>query len=354
MKLKPEQLAVSLKGALPGVMLLSGDEPLQMLECADWLRAQARAQGYSERIRLEIKPKAQKQDPNQDQEPPAAQAASDWNRLADEGANRSLFGDRRLFDLRLLSSAIGNEGSKALSAWCERPPEDSLLLISAPKLDKKQLSAKWIKAIEQRGLLVQVWPVEPAQLPDWLERRMRSRGLQPERGVAALLAERVEGNLLAASQEIEKLLLLQGPGPLSQDALLQAVSDSARYDVFGLVDEALSGHAARCVHILAGLRGEGVVEPVVLWAISRELRSLYPMARQVAAGSNMAAVLSQHRVWDKRKTMVGSALKRLSPQRLQQALIRCGEVDASIKGWSKQDPWLLLEQLCLSLCAPSG
>ncbi|MBF0256140.1 MAG: DNA polymerase III subunit delta [Gammaproteobacteria bacterium] len=332
MRLRPEQLAAQLKGPLPPVLLLSGDEPLQMLEAADLIRAQARAQGYSERILLET------------------QAHFDWNQLAAESANRSLFGDRRLFDLRLHSAAIGNEGSKALSAWCERPADDSLLLISAPKLDKKQLSTKWIKAVDQLGVLVQIWPVDAGQLPAWLEQRMRSRGLQPERGVAALLAERVEGNLLAATQEIEKLLLLQGPGPISQDALLQAVSDSARYDVFGLVDEALAGRAARCVRILAGLQAEGEPAPVVLWALSRELRSLYPMARQLAGGGNLAAVVDGYRVWPKRKPLVSAALKRLNPRRLQQALIQCGEADAAIKGRRKQDPWLLLEQLCLSLC----
>jgi DNA polymerase-3 subunit delta len=204
--------------------------------------------------------------------------------------------------------------------------------------------------VDQVGLLVQVWPVEPRQLPGWLEQRMRSKGLQPERGVAALLAERVEGNLLAATQEIEKLLLLHGPGPISQEALREAVADSARYDVFGLVDEALSGRAARCVRILGGLQAEGQPAPVVLWALSRELRSLYSMAGQLASGGNLAAVLSGNRIWDKRKPMVGAALKRLRPNQLRRALRDCGEADAAIKGRSKQDPWLLLEQLCLSLC----
>lgn len=332
MKLYPEQLEARLGQQLPPVILLSGDEPLQMLELADRLRQLAVQQGYSERIVLET------------------QRNFDWNQLADEQANRSLFGDRRLFDLRLHSTSIGNEGSKALSDWCKAPAEESLLLISAPKLDKKQLATKWVKAVDACGYLVQIWPIELRQLPGWLEQRMRSRGLQPQRGVAALLAERVEGNLLAATQEIEKLLLLQGPGPVSQDALLQGVSDSARYDVFGLVDEILAGRAARCLRILSGLHAEGEAETLVLWALARELRSLYPMARQVRGGEGIAAVVDAQRVWPKRKPLVSAALKRLGPGGIRRALVACSEIDAAIKGRRKQDPWLLLEQLCLALC----
>lgn len=331
MKLGPEQLAQSLNRALPPVLLISGDEPLQVQEALDTSRAQARALGYDERASFQTG------------------KGFDWRDFSNEAANRSLFAQQRILELQLTSAAIGNEGSKALVAWCENPPADIFLLLSAPKLDKSQQASKWVKAIEQIGVLVQVWPIEPRQLPVWLERRMRDKGLAPAKGVAAFLAERTEGNLLAAVQEIEKLLLICGPGPLDMDTLHEAVASSARFDVFALTGAALLGQAPRMLRILAGLRAEGEPEILILWALARELRGLYVMAMELAAGSNLSQVFAKARVWPKRQPMIGAALKRLQAADISRLLLLCRDTDAAIKGQGQGNAWLMLEQVGLGM-----
>jgi DNA polymerase-3 subunit delta len=333
-KLRANQLAASLGRQLPPILMLSGDEPLQLNECADLVRRQAIERGYAERIVLE------------------SQRGFNWGQLAAESANRSLFAQLRLFDLRLHSNAIGKDGSKAICDWCAHPPADSLLLVTAAKLDSGQARSKWVKMIEQTGHLVQIWPIDANQLAGWLEQRMRDRGMLPQRGVCALLAERVEGNLLAAAQEIEKLLLIKGPGQVTVEQLLEGVADSARYNAFTLVDEMLAGKAMRCVRILAGLRAEGEPPALVLWAMARELRGLHGMARQLVVGDSMANVMAGGRVWAKRRGLMEAALRRLTVMNIQQGLLNCQHADAAIKGMNKQDPWLLFEQTCLGLCTP--
>lgn len=331
MRLPPEQLAQSLQKTLPQILLISGDEPLQVQEALDSARFAARAKGFGERLSFQTG------------------KGFDWSQLAAESNNPSLFAEQRILELQLTSAAIGNEGSKALLAWCDNPSPDDFLLISAPKLDKPQLASKWAKAVEQKGALVQVWPIGPEQLPAWLERRMRDKGLMPGKGAAAFLAEHTEGNLLAAVQEIEKLLLLNGPGPLNLDALQDAVAQSARFDIFGLVDAVLLGQAPRALRMLSGLKAEGEPATLVLWALARELRSLYAMALELANGGNLGQVLAKARVWDKRKPPVSAGLKRLRPTDIRRLLLLCRDADASIKGQGQGDAWLLLEQICLGM-----
>ncbi len=258
-------------------------------------------------------------------------------------------GERRLVELRLPSGKPGAEGGKVLAAWCENPPPDTLLLIIAGKLDKAQQSSRWFKAIDVAGAVIQVWPVEAAALPAWIARRMQARDMQPTPEAVALLAERVEGNLLAADQELEKLRLLTGGGPVDADQVAAAVSDSARYDVFGLVDAALAGDAARAARMLFGLRGEGVAANLVLWALTRELRALAAMSRALAAGQPQAAVFKAHRVWDKRKGPVQAALRRHPARRWQALLWQAGELERVVKGQASGSPWEELLQLTLKI-----
>ncbi|RMG33919.1 MAG: DNA polymerase III subunit delta, partial [Gammaproteobacteria bacterium] len=227
----------------------------------------------------------------------------------------------------------------------ENPPSDTLLLLTLPKLERAQQSAKWFKAIDSLGAVIQVWPVEARQLPQWLERRMRQAGLQPTREAVQLLADRVEGNLLAARQEIEKLRLLHGEGPLDADQLRSAVADSARYDVFELVDSALRGETARGLHIIEGLRGEGTAAPVVLWALHREIAQLASIAVETAKGLSPDQAMQQAKVWDKRKPLVRQALSRLRPAQWLGLLDRCHEADRAIKGAAPDDPWQCLEEI---------
>jgi DNA polymerase-3 subunit delta len=329
-KLRNDQLSNHLSGELAPVYLISGDEPLQMREATDEVRSAARQQGFSEREVLD------------------AAAGFDWSALNAAAENLSLFGDRRLLDLRLSSPKVGSEGSKALSAYTENPPQDTLLLISMPKLERGQSNSQWHKRLEQAGVVVQIWPVEGNRLPPWIEQRLRRAGLVPEPGVVEMLADRVEGNLLAASQEIEKLLLQQGPGVVTAEQLTESVADSARFDVFGLVDSLLMGEAARGLRMLQGLKAEGVAAPVVLWALSREIRAMAQMAYDVERGRGADQVMGAHRVWDKRKPLVRRGLQRPAGQ-WRQLIVLCTQADRAIKGLERIDPWLLFEDLVVGM-----
>jgi DNA polymerase-3 subunit delta len=331
MRLRIDQLDEHLKHGLAPIYLLTGDEPLQLGEAADAIRKQARAEGYSGRDILD------------------ADKGFDWNELGAEANSLSLFAERRILDLRLASAAIGKAGSQALVEYAERPPADTLLLITSPKLDRSQQSSKWVKTLDQAGVILQVWPIEGPRLQPWIEKRLRQQGLIPEPEVVPMLAERVEGNLLAASQEIDKLLLLNGPGVISPAQLTEAVADSARFDVFGLVDDALLGKPARVVRMLSGLKSEGVAPAVVLWALAREIRQLASMAFDMEKGSSADQAMASHRVWNQRKAIVRQGLTRLRRRRWQQLLALCARTDRTIKGQDKGDPWEQLRTITLTM-----
>lgn len=328
MRIQYHQLAANLGRSLAPVYLICGDEPLQLGDAAGLVRAAAREQGFTERELLE-----------QD-------ASFDWDRLAGAGRELSLFSSRKIIELRLSSARIGREGSDALRAYCTEPAPDNLLLIIAPGLEYKELKAKWVQAVGKSGVLLQVRQLEGAHLVSWIEQRMLSRGLRPASGVATMLAERVEGNLLAAAQEVEKLLLLYGEGPIDREGLTKAISDSARYDLFDLPDAALAGDRVRVQRILRGLSAEGTAAPLVLWVLTRELRTLAEAAFGARRGAGaVAKVLDAHRVWESRRGPVRQALKRLPLTILHRLLADCAEVDGQIKGLAPGDPWLGLAQI---------
>ncbi|MGB5474623.1 MAG: DNA polymerase III subunit delta, partial [Gammaproteobacteria bacterium] len=291
MQLKPEQLDAHLKNKLAPVYFISGDEPLRVLEAADAVRAAARTQGYDERDVMTV------------------QAGFDWNSLLAQAGNLSLFAQRRIIDLRIPTGKPGEAGAKALREFVAQAPEDILLLITAGKLDPSARKSKWVQALEQAGVAVFVWPLNAQEFNGWVQARMRKRGLQPSAIAVQMLAERVEGNLLACVQEIDKLYLLRGAGPVDADAIAGLVADHARFDVYTLVDAALAGKATRSVRILNGLQAEGVAPPVVLWALARELRQLAAMTAEIRKGQSIAGVLARYRVWANRKDVVGAALQ---------------------------------------------
>ena len=322
MQIKPEQLDTHLRKQLAPLYFISGDEPLRVMEAADAVRAAARLQGYDEREVMTV------------------QAGFDWNSLMSEAGNLSLFSQRRVVDLRIPGGKPGAEGSKALRDYAQQPPDDTLLLITAGKLDKSARSSKWVQALDRAGVVVFVWPLTAQEFPVWIQRRMQQRGLQPGREALKLLADRVEGNLLACVQEIEKLYLLQGEGAVDADAILALVADNARYDVFALVDSALSGKAVRSVRILQGLRAEGLVPQIVLWALSREIRQLAAMAAAVATGQPVQAVITRYRVWPAtRKSMLAAVLQRLSATQCNSLLQHCARIDRISKGQAAGNAW---------------
>ena len=333
MRLRYNQLRAQLDRGPSPVYLVCGDEPHQLGEAARLIRGQARVWGFDEREVLE-----------QD-------GAFDWGALAATADAMSLFSSRRLIDLRISTAKLGKEGGAAVRAYCERPCPDNLLLMVAPALDRKELVTQWAKAVESLGAIVQVWPLKGQELIRWLGERIAAAGFQPQPGVAELLAERSEGNLLAAVQEIEKLRLLRDPGPLTMDDLLGNLADSARFDLFALTDAALAGNRARVQRILTVLRAEGTANALVLWALAREIRVLAEAATAKARRSSPASVFSAHKVPAPRQEAVERALRRLSPKLLRALLRQCAAADRSIKGLSPMDPWHRLGIIADALAA---
>ena len=331
MQIKPEQLNAQLKKGLAPVYFVSGDEPLLVQEACDAIRAAARQAGCSER------------------EVHHVETGFDWQGFLQAGDAMSLFADRKLIELRLPTGKPGDKGSKALQAYADRPSEDNILLIISGKLEGSQRNTKWYKALDKAGATVTIWPMDVRQLPGWAMRRMKDKGLQPSQDAVALLVERVEGNLLACAQEIEKLLLLHGEGKIDVDQVAASVADSSRFDIYKLVDGALQGDAARTSRIINGLKGEGVEPVLVLWALSREIRAMESMAFGISQGANLGQVLAKHRVWDKRKPLVQSGLKRHPLPAWQAMLKRCAEVDGMIKGGRPGNVWDELLELSLWL-----
>ncbi len=335
MKLNHAQLTKHLQGALAPVYVLSGDEHLLCQEAADSIRASARAQGFSEREVFDV------------------DKSFDWGLLYQAGASLSLFADKRIIELRINSGKPGDQGASALLEYLSRPPEDTLLLISLPKLDGSTQKTKWAKALIENpaSQFVQIWPVEAGQLPQWIRQRLAQAGLSASQEAVELIAARVEGNLLAAAQEIEKLKLLAVDGQIDASTVQTAVADSARYDVFGLIDAALNGQATHTQRMLEGLRGEGVETPVILWALARELRMLATIAQQVNQGMPLEKAFSSARppVWDKRRPLVSKALQRHSAAGWNRLLQDAQRIDAQIKGQAAGDAWSALSRLALLL-----
>ena len=223
-----------------------------------------------------------------------------------------------------------------LLEYAKRPADDAILIISSGKLEGSAKNTKWFKTLDQSGVVVECWPISPEQLPRWIEQRMLSKGLTSSRDGIAMLAERVEGNLLAASQEIDKLFLLYGKADLSLEQLTSAVSDSARYSIYDLVDSALKGDLIRTTRIVSNLKNEGVEPVLVLWAMTREIRLMTGIA---SANVSMDAAIAKARVWDNRKALIKKALSRHSAQRWKFFLKRCSKIDKVIKGVEMGRAW---------------
>jgi DNA polymerase III subunit delta len=331
MKLNADSLSTQLKKSLPTICLITGDEPLLVGEACDVLRSTARERGFTERQVFFV------------------ERGFDWNELRAATQAMSLFAEQRVIEVRLAGASPGNEGSEVLCDVAAQKASDLLILVVADKLDARSLSTKWVTAIEKHGLLVQVWPVEAAQLPAWVDKRLRRAALKFDAGVAELIAERVEGNLLAAQQEIDKLALLHAGQTLSVDAVLDAVADSARYDVLQLGVAAMQGNAARALHILDGLQEEGIDAVLVLWGVNKDLQWLARVAFNVAKGQSADSAMMSAGVWKPRQAAMKQALTRLKLPALRAMLVDAAQVDGSIKGAIRRDPWVELRGLVARL-----
>lgn len=323
MQLKIEQLTRQLDKHLLPAWLVAGDEPLQQGEACDLIRARARDEGFGERELF------------------SADTGLDWNALFHESQNMSLFGGRRILELRLQDKRPDKTGSGILCDLLANVPDDTLLLISCSRLDRrKDLNSKWVKALDQAGAIIQVWPVPPGALPDWIARRLKHHGLSIDPDAAALLAERAEGNMLACAQEVDKLALLFPGGTLSLEQVQQSVGDSSRFGPFDLTEAITRGQPERALRILDTLREEGVEPPVLLWALTREIRAMAALADGRDPGIRMPPArlntLKQH-------------ARRLGRPSLDRALLRAAAVDRAVKGLSPRNPWQELTGLVLRL-----
>jgi DNA polymerase-3 subunit delta len=327
--LKAEQLESHLARELRPLYTIHGDEPLLALEAGDAIRARARTSGFSEREVL------------------AAERGFKWGELAASGASRSLFGDKKLIELRLPSGKPGADGAEAIERFCEKLSPDILALVSLPRLDRAGQNSPWFKALE-KGVVVNVYPVDRARLPEWIAARLARQKQKAAPETLQFLADCVEGNLLAAHQEIQKLALLLPAGELDFDAVREAVMNVARYDAGKLTEAMLAGDRTRLARMLEGLRGEGEAPPRVLWILAEEIRAICRVQNGIATGRPLAEVLREARVWgDARQTLVGRAAKKLPHAALLAALEHAAKVDRVVKGVVKGDVWDELLQLGL-------
>ena len=334
MPIRAEQLAEQLQRGLAPVYLIGGQEMLLVQECRDQVCVAAREQGYTEREVLQV------------------EKSFDWEELAATGAAPSLFASRRIIDLRLPTGKPGREGARALTEWAARPDPDILLLVSCDQWDPSSRKSKWATELDRAGVRVDIWPVKPAEMPRWISGRMRQAGLEPDREAVMLLAERLEGNLLAARQEIEKLLLLKGQGPVSAADVALSVADSARFDSFLLAEYLLAGRLADGLRVSAGLRRTGIPLQMVVGALYREFTVLeaFSLARQ--AGQDERQAFRRLNIWPGRQPAMRAAAGRLGMRRLNDAFSRLARIDRQGKGMADGDPWHELDRLVVTLCGP--
>jgi len=318
MQLRAEQLHGHLAKSLAPVYAVHGDEPLLALEAADAVRAAARRQGFSERVVLE---------PNR---------GFDWSEFTHAAASLSLFAGRKLIELRLASGKPGTQGAEAIAAYCGRPSADLLLLVSVPRLDRSTQNSAWFRALAEAGVIVDVYPVDRPRLPAWIAERLARQRQSAPREVLEFLADRVEGNLLAAHQEVQKLALLAPEGELSVETVNEAVASVARYDPYVAAEALLAHGPARYVRVIEGLRAEGEQPTFVLFVLSSVLFVLYGLAR----GERADPLFVQHRLFNKPlQRAVQAAAPRYPAPLLASAIAHAAAIDRAIKGVGRGEPW---------------
>ncbi|WMJ09233.1 DNA polymerase III subunit delta [Nitrosomonas sp. sh817] len=329
MRIRFEQLTQFLKNQSTSLYTFSGNEPLLIQEATDQVRACARQQGYTERELFTV-----------DQH-------FNWSDLLNAGNNRSLFGDRKFIEIRIPSGKPGKEGSKAIEAYCKTLPPDTMTLVTLPRIDKQGQASKWFKTLESAGAFIPLYPIDRNQLPEWLSQRLAGQHQKTTPATLQFLADRLEGNLLAAHQEMQKLALLYPSGELSFDQVKDVVLNVARYDVYQLADALISGDSQRYNRILSGLQGEGTAPLLILATLTEQIRQLITIRRGLNSGQSPDQLLLKARIWGERQKTVLTAAKRTSLQTLLQKLCQAALIDRIIKGVAQGDVWDELLQLGL-------
>lgn len=330
MEVKPEQLQSVVSKRLHSVYCLAGEEPFQLGEAADLVRAALRKRGSVERTALQVG------------------AGFDWEQFDAALANRSLFGDQQLIELTLSDARPGAAGARSLTRFCSAPPDDVCLLLRCGRLDAAARKSAWLTAVKHAGVLVHVWPIAGRAFETWLRQRLQAVGLTPTAEALAILLERSEGNLLAAAQQVEKLRMLNVDGQLAGELVQDAVTDSARFSTFELGDAVLSGDVRRSLRVLDGLREEGAETLLTLWSLTRSVRAVC-LARETG---DVAGVMRTHKVFGPRQALFRAAVRRGGDRDWRHALQACAAADRVAKGRAAEaDPWFALRRLAVAVAA---
>ena len=331
MKVYANKLAAQLRQNLSPIYIVSGDEPLLVQEACDLIRNQLKQAGFSQRDLFH------------------AEANFDWEQVLFSANSMSLFAEQKILEIRLPNGKPGDKGGAALTQFAENIPEDTCMLLVLPKVDKRSQGTKWFKALESRGALVQIWPIEPRDLPAWLGQRFNAAGLDATREAINALAARIEGNLLAAVQDIERLKLSCIGGKVDLPEIQAGVADNSRYDVFGLIDASLSQNSRRALKVLQNLRLENAEKLGITRMVAREIRSLIKIATAVEGGQNIDAVMRSQRVMSKRTALVSRCVQAHRVVEFESMIQQLSRIDKMIKGIGQGEPWDELTGLVLNL-----
>lgn len=337
MRLKAEQLPQHLKKQQVPLYTIFGSEPLLVIEAADLIRRHARQRGFNEHEIFTV------------------DNHFHWSDLLYAGGNLSLFGERKLMDIRIPSGKPGREGGKTLETYCQALPPDTVTLITLPKMDKQSQSAKWFKAIEGTGIMIPVYTVDHARLPAWIKQRLEMQQQTTDADTLRFIADKVEGHLLAAHQEIQKLALLYPPGQLSFEQVKNAILNVARYDLYQLSDAMVAPSPVRYMRILTGLQGEGAPPPLILAVLTEQIRQLIFLRKGLDQGLPAGQLLKSARIWGDRQNTVLAAARRASIKSLLQSLTHAAKIDRIIKGVAENhhhtDAWSEILQLGLNIAS---
>ena len=336
MNIPADRLSDQLARGLSALYVVVGDEPLAALEASDAIRAAARAAGYSERTVFTV------------------QGRYNWQGIFSGSDNLSLFAERRLTEIRIPSGKPGVDGAKALEAYAGNLPADTLTLVSLPGLDWKAMQSRWFASLAKAGVVVEARPIDRAALPGWIERRLARHGLRAERAALEFLADQVEGNLLAAQQEIDKLALLLPPGAVTLADVEHAVVDVSRLEADALQDALYAGDGARFAQVLTDLRDAGEAVPAIQWQVSSAVQLLLRLKLALSQGDSLSAVMRTLWGRDKmRAPQIERALKQLSLAKIEAALADLALVDRQAKGLERVgDPWDTLLRMGMALADP--
>ncbi len=329
MRITTEKLPLHLKNNLARLYVVYGDEPLLALEAADRIRARAREAGHIEREVL------------------TAEQRFDWTQLRVSSQSQSLFATRRVLELRIPGGKPGNDGGQALQSYAGNLPPDTISLIALPAIDWRAQKGAWFGALDAAGVMVEAEQVKRARLAAWLGGRLEAQGQTAAEDTLEFIAEKVEGNLLAAYQEVQKLALLFPPGVLAFEQIKEAVLDVARFDIFDLGATALAGDTQHLVRVLDGLRGEGAAPPLVLWSITEEIRAVARVLAGLASRVPLQQAMRDARIWGPRQQLIQRHIDRLTRAQAEAALVHAARIDRMIKGLARGDVWDELLQLCL-------